>query len=197
MSNQPIHSREANAGTLRSILRLAAMHLIMLILSLFLFDLAVVREDFDLAPLVIIVTGLVAGFLVVNLAHEWCHYVGARATSSHYSVRDKLGMFLFDWDFDANSTRHFLVMSIAGNVGGALALMVVVATAPALDIARASYIAGAAASFALGAFIEWPVIMRTLRSGNPFAELSRLSPVVLVSSLVGSVAVGAVAWQVA
>lgn len=147
-----------------------------------------------LATVLNILTGIVAGFISVNLAHEWSHYLGARLVGADYSINPKPSIFVFDWNFETNGNGRFYTMSIAGNLGGALAVLALFLGIDPDNAGRAALLAGAVASFALGALIEWPVLLRTLRSGNPFAELAKLSPPVLGGAVTGSVAVGVICW---
>lgn len=148
----------------------------------------------SLATLLSVLTGITAGFVTVNLAHEWSHYLGARATGARYTIADTPGLFIFDWDFEANSLSRFYTMSVTGNLGGALAVLALFGAVAPDNAGRAAVLAGAVASFALGALIEWPVLLRTRSSGDPLAELSRLTPPVLVSALLGSVVTGLLCW---
>lgn len=152
--------------------------------------------DWLLASLLSVITGLAAGFLTVNLVHEWFHYFGAKLTSSNYTLRAKPSLFVFDWDFEKNGLSQFYTMSIAGTVGGAIALMVI---SQAIDIdsaGRAALVAGAAASFVFGSIIEWPVLLRTQKSQNPLQELSGITPAVLGKAATGSAVTGLVCLAV-
>ena len=141
-----------------------------------------------------VLTGFVAGFATVNLAHEWFHFFGARAASGSYTVNPKPGMFVFDWQFENNSLGQFYLMSIAGTVGGVLATLALYNAVDTDSAGRAALIAGAVASFALGSIIEWPVLARTRHSGDPLGELSRLTPPVLGRAAAASAIVGLGAW---
>ena len=148
----------------------------------------------SLASMLNILTGIVAGFATVNLVHEWSHYLGARITGARYTVAEKPGLFVFDWDFEANSLGKFYIMSIAGSVGGALAVLLLFSAVMPDNPGRAALLAGAIAAFVLGGIIEWPVLLRTRRSRDPMRELSKISPGVLGSALAGSAASGIVSW---
>ena len=139
-------------------------------------------------------TGIVAGFVTVNMVHEWSHYLGALSTGARYSVAQRASLFIFDWDFEANSLAKFYVMSVAGTVGGAFAVLVLFSAVTPDNPGRAALLAGAVGTFALGSLIEWPVLVRTLRSGDPMSELAKLSPPVLGSALAGSAATAVLCW---
>jgi hypothetical protein len=147
-----------------------------------------------IATLLAIASGGAAGFVTTNFIHEWSHFVGAVVAGGRYNIPDKVGLFVYDWDFEANSTPQFFTMSIAGSIGGILSLLLLW---QALDLATAgqvAVIAGAAASFIFGAIIEWPVLWRTRRSGEPLAELSKIDPSVLLRAMLGSGASGLLAY---
>lgn len=149
-----------------------------------------------LASALNVLTGVIAGFVTVNLLHEWFHYFGARATSASYSINARPSMFIYDWKFEENSLGQFYVMSIAGTVGGMLAVLLVFSAVEPDSAGRAAVCGGAVASFALGSLIEWPVLARTRRSHNPLAELSRLTPRALGTAGAGSAVAGLVAWAI-
>ena len=181
------------------LLKQAAIHLGVWILAFCLFaasDSWAQITAWPLAILLNVLTGIIAGFVTVNLVHEWFHYLGARASSASYTVSPKPSMFVFDWKFEDNSLRQFYIMSIAGTVGGILSLILVFNAVEANSAGRAAVTAGAVASFALGSLIEWPVLARTLRSHDPLAELSKLTPGVLGRAGAGSAIAGLLAWVI-
>lgn len=189
--------KAGNTSPALALARQGALHFAVWLLAFSLFaatDSWALLTGWTLATVLNILTGIIAGFLTVNLAHEWSHYLGARMTGADYTVAEKPSLFVFDWNFETNGLGRFLTMSVAGNIGGGLAILALFLGIEPDNAGRAALLAGAAASFALGAFIEWPVLLRTLRSGDPFAELAKLSPPVLGGAVTGSVAVGIACW---
>lgn len=181
------------------LLRQAATHLGVWVLAFCLFaasDSWAQLTGWRLATVLNVLTGAVAGFVTVNLVHEWFHYLGARATSASYTVNPKPGMFVFDWKFAENSMRQFYIMSIAGTLGGVVALLLVFNAVAADSAGRAAVSAGAVTSFVLGSLVEWPVLARTRRSGDPVAELSRLTPKALGLFSAGSAVAGIITWAI-
>lgn len=175
----------------------AAIHLAVWLLSFSMFaatDSWAVLTGLPLAGFINILTGIVAGFVTVNLLHEWSHFLGAKLASGQYTITSKPGLFIFDWQFEKNSLSQFYTMSIAGNLGGALAVISLLMAITTDNPGRAALIAGAFAGFALGAIIELPVLMRTRKSGEPLLELSKLSPSVLGRAALGSVFAGIICW---
>ena len=57
-------------------------------------------------------------------------------------------------------------------------------------------LASAFSAFVFGAAIEWPIIFRTLGSKDPYAELKKTTPKVLVFSLLTAILFGTVAIQI-
>ncbi len=195
---QPQEAFEKLTKTPAAILtKQAALHLALWTLSLCLFAAADSWNHltgWSLASLLSVITGIAAGFLTVNLVHEWFHYLGAKLTSGTYTLTNKPSLFVFDWNFEKNTLDQFFRMSVAGTIGGALALWVVFNAVDANNAGRAAMVAGAAASFAFGSIIEWPVLMRTRASRNPMQELSKINPGVLGRASAGSAITGLLCW---
>lgn len=140
------------------------------------------------------VTGLLAGFAVTSVLHEWFHWLGGKLSGGAYSIPEKPGLFVFDWDFENNSVRQFFTMSIGGNLGGVLALASLAAAVTTDTAGRSALVAGAVASVAFAAIIEWPVLWRTRTSGNPVQELSKIGPEVLKRAALGGMGAGLLGW---
>ncbi|MEH6587144.1 MAG: hypothetical protein V7720_11315 [Halioglobus sp.] len=179
------------------LLRQAGLHLGLWILAFSLFaatDSWSQLTGWQLASLLNVLTGIAAGFITVNLVHEWFHYLGAKLTSGNYTLKTTPSLFVFDWNFETNKLNQFYTMSIAGSIGGAVALVAVFNSVDTDSAGRAALAAGAAASFAFGSIIEWPVLARTRRSKNPLQELSKITPSVLVRAATGSTIIGLISW---
>jgi hypothetical protein len=162
--------------------RHALLHwgLLLLVLSLFAAaDSWQHLTGWGLASLLAFLTGLVAGFGATTVLHEWGHWLGAKLSGGSYSIPPGPGLFVFDWDFDSNSVGQFFCMSIAGNVGGLLALFYLASAVTTDSTGRAALVAGAFASVLFAAAVEWPVLWRTRQSRKPFQELSKIDPTVL------------------
>ncbi|CAA0123579.1 Uncharacterised protein [Halioglobus japonicus] len=136
-----------------------------------------------IADLLCVITAALAGISITTLAHEWFHYFGARFAKAHINIPTRQGLFVYLWDFGRNSPGQFLIMSIAGSIGGALAVILLWSTVPADTLGRAVLSSAAVASFIYSALIEWPVIRRVRSSGDPLAELSQISKPLLSRSL--------------
>ncbi len=176
--------------------KLAAVHALVWLMAMGLFAAADswrMLSDLSLASLLAVVTGAVAGIVSANVLHEWGHYLGARRSGGAFEIPEKLGLFVYDWDFKRNSVAQFLTMSRAGTIGGALALVLGWWLLPADTLARAALLAGLLGSFAFAARIEWPVLRRVGEGGDPLTELSKIDEGVLKSATLVASFVGLVA----
>jgi len=84
-----------------------------------------------IATLLSVITGALAGITISTLVHEWFHYAGARYAGAAFDIPSRQGLFLYDWDFSSNSLRQFLIMSVAGSVGGFVAVILMWNAVPA------------------------------------------------------------------
>lgn len=167
--------------------RLARNHGLVFLLAIFSFaaaDTWSMHSGLLIAELLCVVTAVVAGIVITTLVHEWFHYLGARFAKAVIRIPKRQGLFVYRWDFDSNSTDQFLIMSIAGSVGGALAVILLWSVVPADTLARAVLLSAAVASFIYSALIEWPVIKRVRLSGDALAELSKIDKPLLSRSFV-------------
>ena len=141
-----------------------------------------------------VLAAIPAGVVFGTLVHEWGHFAGARLAGARYTVPDRLGLFVFNYDFGANSVSQFFTMSWGGQIGGALAVVLLWWALPLDTAGRAMIVAAAIGAFFFAGTIEWPVLSRTRRSGNPLAELAKIDRDVLYrGGSIGSLA-GLLAW---
>jgi hypothetical protein len=173
--------------------RLASTHALVFVVALSLFAAAdswSTVTGLGIATVLCVVTGALAGITMTTLVHEWFHYLGARYSGAAYDIPHKQGLFLYNWDFTHNSVRQFLIMSVAGSVGGILALSILWTSVPADSWGRAALQGGAIASVVFAAYIEWPVIRRVRISRDPLAQLSKIDQRVLSRSFAVSSTAG-------
>jgi hypothetical protein len=173
--------------------RLASTHALVFVVALSLFAAAdswSTVTGLGIATVLCVVTGALAGITITTLVHEWFHYLGARYSGAAYDIPDKQGLFLYNWDFTHNSVRQFLMMSVAGSVGGILALGILWTSVPADSWGRAALQGGAIASVVFAAYIEWPVIRRVRISRDPLAQMSKIDQRVLSRSFAVSSTAG-------
>jgi hypothetical protein len=137
-----------------------------------------------IAGLLSVITGALAGITISTLVHEWFHYAGARYSGAAFDIPSRQGLFLYDWDFSSNNLRQFLIMSVAGSIGGLFAVLLLWSSVPADTWGRAALRGAAIAGVVFAALIEWPVIRRTRRSRDPLTELSKIDQRLLSRSFV-------------
>ena len=143
--------------------RLASTHALVFVVALSLFAAAdrwSTITGLGIATVLCVVTGALAGITMTTLVHEWFHYLGARYSGAAYDIPHKQGLFLYNWDFTHNSVRQFLIMSVAGSVGGILALSILWISVPADTWGRSALHGGAIAIALSAALIECPVTRR-------------------------------------
>lgn len=143
-----------------------------------------------LASSLSVVTGIIAGITLATLIHEWFHLLGAYASRGDYDIAKHSGLFLFNWNFSNNSVSQFFVMSIAGSVGGALAVLLLWHGIPSNSWGRVALQSAAIASFINASLIEWPVLYRTRLSQQPLAELSKVDKGVVLRCFIAALSAG-------
>ena len=131
-----------------------------------------------LASFLSISTAIVAGVVAATLVHEWFHFAGAAMSGSSYRIPRKIGIFVYSYDYQKNSVRQFYVMSLAGQLGSLLAIIGLFILVPMDNPGRWTLLAAAIGSAGFGGTIEWPVLLRTSKSGNPLEELEKITPAV-------------------
>lgn len=139
-------------------------------------------------------TAIVAGVVVATLIHEWFHFAGAVFSGSKYRIPRKTGVFVYNFDYENNSVAQFNVMSLAGQLGSWLAVIGLFILVPMDNPGRWMLLAAAIGSAVFGGAIEWPVLLRTRSSGNPLAELGKITPAVFNRSLLIGTGSGLLAW---
>jgi len=146
-------------------------------------------SNLGLAAFLGVITGIIAGLATTTFVHEWFHLLGAWWSGGNYEIPEKLGLFVFDWQFPDNSLEQFKTMSIGGTVGTVLAISLLYNWIPTDTPGRTAILAAALGSLAFAGAIEWPVLKRSKISGDPLAELSKINEAVLLRSLSIGVAV--------
>lgn len=175
--------------------RIAGVQGLVLLVSLCLFAAAdswTAVTGLAFASVLGVITGLIAGVVMTSVIHEAFHLLGARVSGGVYRIPPKVGIFLYDWQFERNSVQQFFVMSVAGSVGGAISVLLLWNSVPADTLGRATLRGAAVAAFVYAAIIEWPVLWRTRRTREPLAELSKINEQVLLNALYGGLLVGVV-----
>lgn len=144
-----------------------------------------------------IVLAAIAGAAVSTVIHEWFHFGGAIVSGSAYSIPQKFGFFVYDFDYQKNSLQQFNIMSLAGQAGSWLTVFGLWWLIPMDNPGRIMLVCGAVGSAIFGGMIEWPVLRRAQLSGEPFAELSKIDAGVLKRSAMGGFGSGLALWLIA
>ncbi len=111
--------------------------------------------------------GVVAGWVITSLLHEWGHYAGAKLSGAVAPRIQAQGLSFFRYRFDLenNSLGQFTAMSLGGNIAHWSAFLGLLVLLPLSTPGQAAFV-GAALAFALFAsVIEWPIIAR-VRQGQ-------------------------------
>ncbi|HIG44278.1 MAG: hypothetical protein ABGY96_12215 [bacterium] len=132
-----------------------------------------VTTDLLIANIVSIINALVAGSFLAVIFHEWGHFAGARISKSYSPmVREIKNQFLFGFNFEKNSRRQFISMSLGGPIGNWLLVFLVFLLVPLDNAGRVTLLAIVVARAISVCVFEIPVIMRTLQGGDPQTELN-------------------------
>jgi hypothetical protein len=150
--------------------------------------------ELALANFLSVATAVVAGAAISTVIHEWFHYAGANVSGSTYTIPEKTGFFVYDFDYKESSEAQFRTMSYAGQLGSAVSVIGLLMLVPVDNAGRAMLISAALGSAVFGASIEWPVLMRTRESHDPLAELKKITPEVFKRSLSIGVGSGLLLW---
>ena len=189
--SQPLPSRGMGLA------KIAAFHLLVWMTAFSLFAAAdswSAITGLAIASLLCVITGIVAGFATTTLVHEWFHYLGARVSAGNYEIPKNLSLFVFDWSYPKNTLKQFYAMSIAGSIGSLVGIAILWLCIPTDTAGRAALVASGIASFAFAAVIEWPVLMRTRKTADPFGELSKIDESVLIRATLTAALVGWLSW---
>jgi hypothetical protein len=122
------------------------------------------------ASVLSVVNGLLAGALAASLAHEWGHFSGGRWSGATMSPKPLTSSLqIYDYDYAKNTPRQFQAMSIGGNVGHFLVVLLFFIALPLETPGRVALVAGSVGSAVFASSIEFPVISKA-RAGMPPAE---------------------------
>lgn len=118
-----------------------------------------------------VIASVVFGVAMAHVIHEWSHFAGAKWSGSQYTVKEKPSFLFFDFDYEKNSSKQFLSMSIGGTLGNLLFLALVLLLIPIDSVGRAMLLAVAIAMTVYVGSIEWPVIKIASSGKTPMESL--------------------------
>lgn len=151
---------------------------------------------FGIAKALYLTVAAITGAVLTTLIHEWSHFLGARLAGARHAVPDRFGLFVYDFNFDANSLHHFNVMSIAGQIGSWASVLFLWNALPMDTPGRVMLVGGAVASAIFAGMIELPVLKRSQASEDPLGELAKIDLRVLRRSALGGISGGLLFWYV-
>jgi len=153
--------------------------------------------NLTIASFLSVATALVAGVVVSTIIHEWFHFAGAIFSGASYSIPNKLGLFVFDFDFEKSSVTQFLAMSVGGQLGGVLAVLFLFVSLPMDNPGRIMLLSSAVGSAIFAGLIEWPVILRTRKSQQSQVELGKIDKTTLYRGLSAGIVSAGLIWLAA
>jgi|GEM_PF-354395 hypothetical protein len=180
----PESANESRSSQAR-LAKLARNHTLIFLAAILSFaaaDIWSTQSGLGVAQLLCLPLAALAGIIVATLVHEWFHYLGARFSGASIRIPSRQRLFVYHWDFGNNSPAQFVTMSIAGTMGGFLAVILLWTLVPVDTLGRAVLLSAAVASVIYSALLEWPVIQRTRLGGDPLAELSKIDKPLLTRS---------------
>ncbi|MEE4192119.1 MAG: hypothetical protein V2I66_11105 [Halieaceae bacterium] len=134
------------------------------------------------------------GITWATVVHEWLHLAGATLAGAQVTPAQRYTLLVYDYDYAGNSMSQFNVMSVAGQMGSWIAVFALAWLVPPDNAGRAMLVAGAVGSAIFAAGVELPPLFRAQRSGDPFAELSKITPAVLGISGLLAITVAGFTW---
>lgn len=120
-----------------------------------------------------ILDGLIVGAGVTSLAHEWGHYSGARWAGARVPRRS-LTAFpqVFDFDYASCEPRHFMGLSVGGNVGHWLMVVLLAVLLPLQTTGQIALLSGSVGFAVFASTVEFPVIARARGGASAIESLS-------------------------
>jgi len=128
------------------------------------------------AELLAVLDAIAVGIVLGTGVHEWSHFAGARFGGGIAPTRPYKSLFpIFDLDMQRSDPSAFRAMSVAGNVGHWL-LVVMVAVLLPMDTAGRIALLATTFGFAVSASLtEIPVIRRAFSGSSPIESFRGLT----------------------
>lgn len=127
----------------------------------------VIVSNLQIAIVFSVLASIAFGIAMAHILHEWSHFFGAYFSGAKYTVKEKPAFLFFDFDYDNNSRKQFLSMSIGGTVGNLIFLALILLCIPLDSAGRTMLLAVGIGMAVYVSVIEFPVIR--LASGGKSA----------------------------
>jgi len=129
-----------------------------------------------LAAILSVLDGFVVGVVVSGLAHEWGHFAGARLGGG-VAPTTRFGSFfpIFVFDMEHSDARAFRAMSVGGNVGHWLVVLVLAVFLPLDGPGRIALVSAAFGFACFASATEFPVIRRAYSGASPIESFAGLT----------------------
>jgi hypothetical protein len=122
-----------------------------------------------------LVDGLLVGFLLTGLLHEWGHFAGARLTGGIAPLRPATAFLpLFDFDYERNTPQQFNGMSIGGNAAHWLVFFVLLLGLPLSTVGQVALASSAFGFAVFASSIEFPVIWHAYHGLSAVEALAKI-----------------------
>lgn len=129
-----------------------------------------------LAALLSTLDGVVVGVVLALLAHEWGHFAGARWSGGIAPTRPITSFFpIFALDLQRSDDRAFRAMSVGGNVGHWLVVLILGIFIPLDTPGRVALLAGAFGFAVSASTTEFPILQRAYAGASPAESFKGLT----------------------
>ncbi len=124
-----------------------------------------------------VVDGLLVGAALGALCHEWGHFWGARISGSKTPLLP-FSAFpqIFNLDLVKCEGSHFMGMSLGGNIGHWLLLVVLFLGLPLATSGQVALLSGSFGFCVFASSVEFPVILKAWTGASPLEALSVIPP---------------------
>jgi hypothetical protein len=135
-----------------------------------------VTSGLGLAALLSVLDGFFVGVVVSALAHEWGHFAGARLNGGVAPTTRFSSFFpLFVYDMEHSDARAFRGMSVGGNIGHWLVVLVLTVFLPLDGPGRIALVSAAFGYACFASTTEFPIIQRAYSGASPVESFAGLT----------------------
>jgi hypothetical protein len=113
-----------------------------------------------------------SGMALSHLIHEWGHFAGALISGAKLTIKPAAHPLFFDFDYDHNKPRQFLLMSMGGLLGNFLLLVTLLLLVTPASLITTSLLAAVIGQLVYVLILELPVSCGVMAGGAPLAVLT-------------------------